>query len=73
MTDFSEIYSAAPDAAIKAKLDEHIRQILAKPSISRGDYDVLREKLSQIDSSGGFNSSIWPLFMLLQILYGGKK
>lgn len=73
MTDFSEIYNAAPDAAIKAKLDEHIRQILSKPAISKEDYAILREKLAEVDKGGLANAGALLPLMLMPFMFGGGK
>lgn len=58
---------------IKNKMDEHIQNILAKPSISNEDYAILRQKLSEMPSDN------WPamwlpmLMMLFTSGFGGVK
>lgn len=57
---------------IKKKLDEHIKEILAKPHISNEDYDILRQKLSEMPSNSW--DPMWlPLLMMVFSGFGGGK
>lgn len=63
---------------IEAKMEEHIRQILEKPSISNEDYELLRRKLTELpadicDGSGALNWAVPILAMLFSGLGGAKK
>ena len=49
---------------IKNKMDEHIQNILAKPSISNEDYALLRQELSEMPSDNW--NPVWlPVLMML--------
>lgn len=76
MSDYSTIYQASPDEAIKAKLEEHIKQILDKPSISNEDYELLKKKLAELPvNNSGWEDPFWAV-ILLAIMFGfggGKK
>lgn len=59
---------------IKNKLDEHIRQILDKPSISGEDYEMLKQRLAELPAETS-NSNFWmyPLLMMLFAGFGGDR
>ena len=58
---------------IKNKMDEHIQNILAKPSISNEDYALLQQKLSEMPNDNW--NSVWlpVLMMLFSNGFGGVK
>lgn len=60
---------------IKEKMDEHIKQILDKPSITAEDYALLEHEFQKIRSSDTWSDSYWivPLFMLMFSGFGGKN
>lgn len=75
MSDYSTIYQASPDGAIKAKMEEHIQEILNKPSISNDDYELLKQKRAEV-SAGASNGMdwFWPIIMMvLSTGFGGVK
>ena len=56
------------------KLDEHVKHILEKPSISNEDYAVLREKLSEMPTQSGFGDTLWPFLIAMMFAsFGGKR
>ncbi len=60
---------------IKNKMDEHIKHILAKPSISNEDYFLLKGKLSELPRETGFETgNLWLIvFILMTLLQGGQS
>lgn len=59
---------------IKAKMDEHIKQILEKPSITAEDYSLLEHELGKIPSSSGWCDAFWMmLMMMISSGFGGKN
>ena len=59
---------------IKAKLDEHVKHILEKPSISNEDYALLREKLSEIPTQNGFAMDMmWAMLIMMISGFGGGR
>lgn len=75
MSDYSTIYQASPDGAIKAKMADHIQEILNKPSISNEDYELLKQKLAEVsaETSNGMDW-FWPIIMMVfSTKFGGGK
>ncbi len=61
---------------IKNKLDEHVIEILAKPTITNEDYTILREKMAELaakENSGWDMMWISLLMMLFSGLGGAKE
>lgn len=60
---------------IKNKLDEHVIEILAKPTITNEDYAILREKMAELAAkeNSGWDMMWIPLFMMLFSGLGGAK
>jgi len=58
---------------IKNKMDEHIQNILAKPSINNEDYAILRQKMSEMPSDNWNPVWIPILMMLFSSGFGGAK
>lgn len=59
---------------IKAKMDEHIKQILEKPSITAEDYSLLERELGKISSSNEWFDPFWMiLLMMIFCGFGGKN
>lgn len=60
---------------IKSKLDEHVKQLLAKPYITNEDYALLRERLSELpDKNNSGWEMMWvPLMLMLCASFGGTK
>lgn len=71
-------------AEIRRKLDEHIKQILEKPTISAEEHHLLEwverqyaeaDKAAQESTDKGFRNSFWvPLMVYLALFgFGGDK
>lgn len=58
---------------IKAKMDEHIKQILEKPSITAEDYSLLEHELEKASSGGWFDPYWIFIFMIMFSGFGGKN
>ena len=60
--------------AVLYKLDEHIKHIPEKPSISNEDYALLREKLSEIPTQNGFSTDVmWIMLTIMLLGFGGGR
>lgn len=62
---------------IKNKLDNHIKELLAKPSLTNEDYVLLKQKLSELPADNGnstWSSSMWVILMLMLFNgFGGEN
>lgn len=58
---------------IKAKMDEHIKQILEKPSITAEDYSLLEHELGKMPSSSSWGDPFWMMLMMIIFGFGGKN
>jgi len=56
---------------VRAKLDEHIQQLLNKPSLSPEDYTILRQRLSEYPANGG-SDWMWPILLMTVFSGFGK-
>ncbi len=59
---------------IEIKLEEHIMELLQKPTISNEDYALLKQKLAEFpaEKSNGFDLMLLLLLMMISSGWGGS-
>lgn len=60
---------------MKSKLDEHIKEILSKPTITNEDYGLLKQAMAELPvEKNGWSNTMWiPLLLMLASGFGGAK
>lgn len=60
---------------IKRKMDDHIKEILGKPSITNEDYALLKEKMFEIRSNSKSQTNwMWPYLLAMTFFgFGGAQ